>query len=144
MKRMKQIQTEKINYFCKMVNMSPYNEITYAINGAAMEVHSKLGCGFQEVIYQRALSIELDWRGIKHNREQELPVWYKGIDIGTRRVDFLIDVNLIVEIKALSKLEDVHLAQTLNYLKIFNLDVALLINFGAVQLEYRRLIKPKS
>ena len=125
-----------------MVDIAQYNDLTYAVNGAAMEVHSRLGCGFQEVVYQRALSIELNWKGIKHRREQELPIWYKEIGIGTRRVDFLIEPNLIVEIKAVGKLEDVHMVQALNYLKIFNLDVALLINFGAKQLEYKRLIKP--
>ncbi len=71
-----------------MVDIALYNDLTYAINGAAMEVHQSIGCGFQEVIYQRALSIELDWKGIKHKREQELPIWYKGTEIGMRRVDF--------------------------------------------------------
>ena len=127
-----------------MIDVSQYNEITYAVNGAAMEVHSKLGCGFPEIIYQRALSLELDLRGIKHKRERELPIYYKDANIGTRRVDFLIEPNLIVEIKALGQLEDLHMVQVLNYLKIFNLDVALLINFGVTQLEYKRLIRPRT
>ena len=127
-----------------MIDVSQYNEITYAVNGAAMEVPSKLGCGFPEIIYQRALSLELDLRGIKHKRERELPICYKDANIGTRRVDFLIEPNLIVEIKALGQLEDLHMVQVLNYLKIFNLDVALLINFGVTQLEYKRLIRPRT
>jgi len=108
-----------------------------------MEVHKILGNGFQEVIYQRALAEEFAIRNVNASREFEMSVFYKGKVIGTRRVDFLIENIVSVEIKALVKLEDVHLAQALNYLEAYNLEIGMLINFGAKSLEYRRLINPK-
>ena len=108
-----------------------------------MEVHKILGNGFQEVIYQRALAKEMNLRGILFAREFEMPIFYKEEQIGTRRVDFLIENVVSVEIKALTKLEDVHLAQAINYLEAYNLEIGLLINFGAKSLEFRRLINPK-
>jgi len=108
-----------------------------------MEVHKLLGNGFQEVIYQRALAKEMDLRHLSFSREFEMPVFYKGDQVGTRRVDFLIEEVISVEIKALVKLEDVHLAQAINYLEAYNLEIGLLINFGAKSLEFRRLINPK-
>jgi GxxExxY protein len=125
-----------------MVDIDSYNELTYAVIGCAMEVHKNLGCGFQELIYQRALAVELGRKNISAKREVEMPIIYTGVDIGTRRVDFLINNELIVEIKAVTLLEEVHKTQALNYLKVFTLEVALLINFGSIKMEYKRLIKP--
>lgn len=115
--------------------------LTHAIIGCAMKVHSALGNGFQEVIYQRALAIEMEKQGLDFSREQEMPIFYDGIDIGTRRVDFLVANWVLVELKALVRLEDVHLAQALNYLEAFRLPTGLLINFGARSMEFKRLIK---
>jgi GxxExxY protein len=120
-----------------------YSALTSVIIGSAMEVHKILGNGFQEVIYQRALAEEFAIRNVNASREFEMSVFYKGKVIGTRRVDFLIENIVSVEIKALVKLEDVHLAQALNYLEAYNLEIGMLINFGAKSLEYRRLINPK-
>ena len=108
-----------------------------------MRVHSALGNGFQEVIYQRALAIEMEDSGLSFNREYEMPIFYKNQQIGTRRVDFLIETVISVELKALSKLEDVHLAQGLNYLEAYDLEVGLLINFGYKSLEFKRLLNKK-
>lgn len=104
-----------------------------------MKVHSFLGNGFQEVIYQRALEIEMSLEGLKFEREKEMPVIYKGYEIGTRRVDFFVEDKIMVELKALIRLEDVHLAQAKNYLEAYNMEVGLLINFGAKSLEFKRL-----
>jgi GxxExxY protein len=127
-----------------------YSELTGKIIGCAMEVHNYLGNarlpdrqGFQEVIYQRALSYELELNKIPFSREVEMPIFYKNKDIGTRRVDFLVDEKICVEIKALTKLESVHLAQAINYLEAFNLEVGLLINFGNTKLEFHRLQNKK-
>lgn len=120
-----------------------YSALTSVIIGSAMEVHKILGNGFQEVIYQRALAEEFALRQTNVSREFEMFVYYKGKSIGTRRVDFLVDNVVSVEIKAITKLEDVHLAQALNYLEAYNLEIGMLINFGAKSLEYRRLINPK-
>jgi GxxExxY protein len=118
------------------------DELTYKIIGCAMTVHNTLGNGFQEVIYQRALAIELTSSGLFFERELEMPIHYQGQEIGTRRVDFLIENEIMVELKALTKLEDVHLAQGLNYLVAYQLDKGLLINFGARSLEVKRLRHP--
>lgn len=120
-----------------------YSELTGKIIGCAMEVHKRLSNGFQEVIYQRALEIEMKLTGIEFSREHEMPIFYREEQIGTRRVDFLVGGVVSVELKALTKLEDVHLAQAINYLEAYNLEIGLLINFGAKSLEYRRLINPK-
>ena len=114
-------------------------DLTHRIIGAAFEVHSNLGNGFQEVIYQRALSIEMHLRNINFVREQEMLLNYKGHDIGTRRVDFFVEDKIMVEIKAVISLEDVHLAQAMNYLEAYNLEIGLLINFGAKRLEFKRV-----
>ena len=116
-----------------------YSDITKNIIGASMKIHRYLGNGFQEVIYQRCLEIELKAFGLKFDREKEQNVFYESICVGTRRVDFLVEEKVLVEFKALIKLESVHLAQAINYLEAFNLDVGLLINFGATSREYRRL-----
>lgn len=104
-----------------------------------MEVHKTLGNGFQEVIYQRALAIEMSNRNIEFSREHEMSIQYKNHDIGTRRVDFFVENNIMVEIKAIINLEDVHLAQAMNYVEAYNLDVGLLINFGAKSLQFKRV-----
>ncbi len=113
-------------------------KLTYDIIGCAMRVHTELGCGFQEVIYQRALEIELQEAGMEYRREFEMPIRYKGQFIGGRRVDFLIS-GISVELKALTQLEDVHLAQAMNYLEAYELKTGLLINFGAKKLQFHRL-----
>lgn len=120
-----------------------YSDITGKIIGCAMEVHRILGNGFQEVIYQRALAAEMNLKSIPFNREFEMPIIYKEEQIGTRRVDFLVEDIISVEIKAIIKMEDVHLAQAINYLEAYNLEIGLLINFGAKSLEFKRLINSK-
>lgn len=120
-----------------------YSELTAKIIGAAMEVHTFLGNGFQELIYQRALSHEMDLQGILHNREVEMNVIYKDIQVGKRRVDFLVEEKISVEIKALTQLEPVHLAQAINYLEAYNLEIGLLINFGETKLKFHRLKNKK-
>lgn len=122
----------------------PESELTGKIIGAAMEVHNHLGNGFQEVVYQRALSIELNLQGLEHEREKELPLSYKGFDIGKRRVDFFVADRIMVEIKAVKHLEDVHLAQAINYLEAYKMDIGLLINFGNTKLQFKRVMKPQS
>jgi GxxExxY protein len=121
----------------------PESELTYKIIGCAMEVHRLLGNGFQEVIYQRALAIEMANQGLQFAREQEMSIYYKGADIGARRVDFFVEGKVMVEIKAVIQLEDVHLAQGMNYLEAYNLLVGLLLNFGARSLQYHRLTNKK-
>ena len=120
-----------------------YSAITEKIIGCAMEVHKFLGNGFQEVIYQRSLEIEFTVQGVKFHREYDMEVYYKDRPVGTRRVDFLVEEVISVEIKAISKLEDVHLAQAINYLEAYNLEVGLLINFGARSLEFHRVKNSK-
>ena len=120
-----------------------YSDITGKIIGTAMQVHKVLENGFQEVIYQRALAIELPYFDIKFKREFEMPIYYRDSQIGTRRADFLVEDVISVELKAITKLEDVHLAQAINYLEAYNLEVGLLINFGRKSLEFKRLINSK-
>jgi GxxExxY protein len=119
-----------------------FADITQRIIGGAFEVHKFLGNGFQEVIYQRALATEMTWSGLSFHREIEQKIYYKELQepIGTRRADFVVEDKVLVELKAVSKLEDVHLAQVLNYLKAYRLEIGLLINFGAKSLEFKRLI----
>ena len=120
-----------------------YSELTSKIIGCAMTVHKMLGNGFQEVIYQRALSIEMRLAGISFNREFEMPIFYREERIGTRRVDFLVEGIISVELKAVVKVEDVHFAQAINYLEAYNLEVGLLINFGENSLNFKRLTNKK-
>lgn len=120
------------------------DDLTYKVIGCAMKVHSTLGNGFQEVIYQRALAIEMKNQGISFQRELEMPLYYEGHSIGSRRVDFLVEETVMLELKALVKLEDVHLAQGLNYLVAYKVDKGLLVNFGAQSLEVKRLRHPKN
>ena len=120
-----------------------YSELTGKVIGCAIEVHKFLGNGFQEVIYQRALEIEFGNQFIPFKREFVMPVSYKGNQIGTRRVDFLVEEIISVELKAVIKLEDAHFAQAINYLEAYNLEIGLLINFGSRSLEFRRLVNSK-
>jgi len=117
------------------------DELTYRIIGCAMKVHNTLGNGFQEVIYQRCLAIELDKIGLEYLREEEMPIYYDSIQVGTRRADFIVASQVLVELKAMVKLEDVHLAQGLNYLTAYQIEKGLLINFGATSLEVKRLYR---
>ncbi|KKR08268.1 MAG: hypothetical protein UT32_C0002G0031 [Parcubacteria group bacterium GW2011_GWC2_39_14] len=121
----------------------PESELTEKIIGCTMEVHKYFGNGFQEVIYQRALAIEMRSRGLVFSREHEMDIYYKGTHIGTRRVDFFVEDKIMVELKAVITLEDVHLAQALNYLEAYNMEIGLLINFGSKSLTFRRLMKKK-
>jgi GxxExxY protein len=116
-----------------------YEALTHKIIGCAMKVHSTLGNGFQEVIYQRALAIEMQKNKLEFQKEMEMKIFYDGIDIGTRRVDFFVAEFIMVELKAVIKLEDVHLAQAMNYCQAYNLPIGLLINFGSKSLEYKRV-----
>jgi len=116
-----------------------YEDLTRKIIGCAMKVHSTLGNGFQEVIYQRAMCIEMDKLSLSFQREMEMTIYYDGIDIGTRRVDFFVEEEIMVELKALIKLEEVHLAQAMNYCQAYNLPIGLLINFGSKSLEFKRV-----
>jgi GxxExxY protein len=124
-------------------NEYKYSELTGMIIGSAMEVHNALGNGFQEVIYQRALAEEMGLRGLGFEREFEMPVYYKEKRIGTRRADFLVERKISVELKALLQLDPVHLAQAINYLEAYNLEIGLLINFGNTRLEFHRLENKK-
>ncbi|WP_372530148.1 GxxExxY protein [Ekhidna sp.] len=129
--------------------MSTYkhSDITEKIIGCAMKVHRTLGNGFQEVIYQRALAIEFEENNLGFVREQEQSIFYNNFQIGTRRVDFFVENKILVELKAVKELENVHLAQAINYLEAFNMEVGLLLNFGSTSLQFKRLQrkpKPKS
>jgi GxxExxY protein len=116
-----------------------HSEITKKIIGCAMKVHSTLGNGFQEVLYQRALAIEMNKQGLSFNREMEMDIYYDSEHIGTRRVDFFVEDKVMVELKALVNLEQAHLAQALNYLEAYKIEVGMLINFGAPSLQFKRL-----
>jgi GxxExxY protein len=120
----------------------PESELTGKVIGCCMEVHRFLGNGFQEVIYQRALAIEFSKQNISFSREHEMDIYYKGENIGTRRVDFFVEGKVMVELKAIIHLEDVHLAQAINYLEAYGLETGLLVNFGAKSLEFKRVMKP--
>ena len=115
------------------------NDITYKVNGCAMKVHNAMGNGFQEVIYQRCLAIEFDKVKLNFGREVEQNIYYEGIQVGTRRADFVVEDCVIVEIKAVIRLEDVHLAQAKNYVVAYNFPIGLLINFGSPSLEFKKV-----
>ena len=120
-----------------------YEDITHKIIGCAMKVHSTLGSGFQEVIYQRALAIEFAKQALAFEREMEMKIYYEGTDIGTRRVDFFVEEKIMVELKAVSTLDDLHLAQAMNYLEAYNLPIGLLINFGSKSMQQKRVYNTK-
>lgn len=119
------------------------DELTYKIIGCAMKVHNTIGNGFQEVIYQRCLAIELEKAGLSFTREQEHIIYYEGVDVGTRRADFVVENEIVIELKALISLEDVHLAQAKNYVVAYDFPCGLLINFGAASLQYKLVFNPK-
>lgn len=118
-------------------------EITYKINGCAMKVHNKLGNGFQEVIYQRCLAIEMTRAGLFFRREVEQTIYYDHINVGTRRADFIVEKQVIVELKAVVNLEDVHLAQAKNYVVAYNFPIGLLVNFGGTSLQFKKIFNNK-
>lgn len=120
------------------------DEITYKINGCAMKVHNTLGNGFQEVIYQRCLAIELERAGLIFGREVNQSIYYEGIKVGTRRADFVVENQVVVELKAIINLEDVHLAQAKNYVVAYNFAIGLLINFGATSLQFKKVYNSKN
>jgi GxxExxY protein len=120
-----------------------YGEITEKIIGAAFRMHNTLGCGFQEVIYQRALEMELRLIPLHYAREFEMPIFYLDEQIGTRRVDFFVENKISVELKAVVKIDDTNLAQAMNYLEVYNLEIGLLINFGSRRLEFHRFTNKK-
>ena len=123
-----------------MINsQTDIDKLTHKIIGCAMKVHQSLGNGFQEVIYQRCLAIEMKHKGLSFEREKEMPIYYREIQVGTRRVDFFIEGAVMVELKAIEKLEDVHKAQAINYLEAYGIADGLLINFGGVSLEFKRV-----
>jgi GxxExxY protein len=119
------------------------DEITYKVNGCAMKVHNTLGNGFQEVIYQRCLALELQKAGLNFGREIEQTIFYEGIEVGIRRADFIVENRIIVELKAVINLEDVHLAQAKNYVVAYDFPIGLLINFGAVSLQFKKVFNAK-
>ena len=116
-----------------------HSEITQKVIGSAMKVHATLGNGFQEVIYQRALAIEMNKQGLAFVREMEMEIFYEDEPVGTRRVDFFVEGKIMVELKALTQLEPLHLAQAINYLEVYQIEIGLLINFGSISLEFKRL-----
>jgi len=116
-----------------------HEEFTKKIIGCAMEVHNTLGNGFQEVVYQRALVAEMEIQGLGFEREKEMAIHYKGQQIGTRRVDFFVEDKVMLEIKATTELNDTHLAQAMNYLEAYEMEIGLLINFGAKSLQFKRV-----
>ncbi len=123
------------------VDLASYKELTGKVIGCAMRVHRVLGTGFQEVIYQRALAVELAQSGVNAQRELEMPIYYRQQEIGSRRVDFLVEETVLVELKALHELTPTHHAQIINYLEAYHLPIGLLINFGAPSLQYKRFVK---
>jgi|SRR5687767_11054493 len=116
-----------------------HKEITERVIGCSMQVHTTLGNGFQEVIYQRALALEMNYKGLNFKREKEMEIFYRNKSIGTRRVDFFVEECVMVEIKAVIQMEDVHLAQAMNYLEAYKIQIGLLINFGAKSLQFKRV-----
>jgi len=115
------------------------NALTHKIIGCAMQVHRVLGNGFQEVIYQRSLAIEMRYAGMEFEREKEMKIYYRNEEVGTRRVDFFVENKVMVELKALEKLEDVHKTQAINYCEAYNIADGLLINFGGKSLDFKRV-----
>ncbi len=139
------LNTESIiNLFIlKIIVKMIYEEITHKIIGCAMKVHSVLGNGFQEVIYQRAMAIEMRKMGLNFTREMEMAIYYEGEEIGTRRVDFFVEGKIMVELKAIIELNDSNLNQCRNYLEAYNLPVGLLLNFGSKSLQHKRIYNSK-
>jgi len=116
-----------------------YGDLTGKIIGCAMNVHNFLGSGFQEVIYQRVLAIEMHKQNLSFCREMEMTIFYDNIQIGIRRVDFFVEDIIMLELKAVSELNDLHLNQAINYLEAYKLPIGLLINFGSKSLTFKRV-----
>jgi len=130
------------------IKINDMNELTHKIIGCAMQVHRALGNGFQEVIYQRSLAIEMRYAGLDFEREKEMKIYYRDQEVGTRRVDFFVEEKVMVEIKAIEKLEDIHRNQAINYCEAYGIADGLLINFGGKSLDFKRvynknLVNPK-
>ncbi|MEN0054168.1 MAG: GxxExxY protein [Mucilaginibacter sp.] len=115
------------------------NTITHKIIGCAMQVHNTLGSGFQEIIYQRSLALEMKLAGLKFEREKEIPIFYRNELMGNRRVDFFVEECVMLELKAVETINELHKAQAINYLEAYNLSDGLLINFGGLSLEFKRM-----
>ena len=115
------------------------NQLTHKIIGCAMQVHRVLGNGFQELIYQRSLAIEMRYAGLEFEREKEMKIYYRNEEVGTRRVDFFVEGKVMVELKAVEKLEDIHKAQAINYCEAYGIADGLLINFGGKSLDFKRV-----
>lgn len=126
-----------------MMSTDQWDAITYKVNGCAMKVHSTMGNGFQEVIYQRCLAIEMAKAGLHFNREAEHDIFYEGHHVGSRRADFIVEHQIVVELKALIDLEAVHLAQVKNYVVAYDKPIGLLINFGSKSLQFKKVYNPK-
>jgi len=122
-----------------LINHPQYDPLTYKIVGCAMQVHRALGCGFQEKIYQRCLALEMQRQGLIFLDEYEMKIYYNNVEVGTRRLDFLVENAVVVELKAIAQLEDVHFVQTINYLKVCQVPLGLLINFGARSLQHKKI-----
>ena len=129
----------------EVINKESYkhSDLTGKIIGCAMEVHRYLGNGFQEVIYQRALALEMQHQGLSFQREYEMQIYYKEAHIGTRRVDFFVEEKVMLELKAVIQMEDAHLAQAINYLEASGTETGLLINFGSRSLQFKRVMKSR-
>jgi len=117
--------------------------LSYSIIGSAMKVHRELGQGFQEIIYQRCLAIEFEKAGLIFSREKECNIYYDGQIVGTRRADFVVNEKMIVELKALVNIEDIHFLQSKNYLVLYNFPSGLLLNFGSPSLQVKKIFNPK-
>ncbi|OOQ59615.1 GxxExxY protein [Mucilaginibacter pedocola] len=126
-----------------MEKFADINELTHKIIGCAMQVHSVIGCGFQEAIYQKSLAIELAYNGLAFEMEKEMHIYYRSEYVGTRRVDLFVEGLVMLELKALPKIEDIHKNQAINYLEIYNIADGLLINFGGTSLDFKRLYNKK-
>ena len=126
-----------------MKSKEEINELTHRIIGCAMTVHNTLGNGFQEVIYQRALAIEFRYQNISFVREMDMELFYRSEPIGTRRVDFFVEGEVMLELKAVEVLNGIHKAQAINYCEAYNMPDGLLINFGSTSLQYHRVFNKK-
>jgi GxxExxY protein len=118
----------------------PFEELSSRILGAAVEVHKALGPGFLESIYQRAMEVALEHRGIRFERQKEVHVFFEGVDLGVQRLDVVVEDQVILELKAVKAFEDIHFAQLRSYLKATGLRIGLLFNFNAPTLAIKRVV----
>lgn len=121
--------------------MTKINDLTHKILACAMKVYNTLGNGFEDAVYQRALVIEMEFQGLSFEREKEMSIYYHDIEIGTHKVDFLIDKKLILDVKVVNELLPVHINQAVNYCEAYNIDDGLLVNFGKTSFEFKRVYK---